>query len=116
MTKQSRIENLISKCLLLHDRKIDLSLDRINRLNKDLKIKSPYNTYLNYGLPPGPINNPGIESIKAALFPENTENLYFVARGDGYHTFSRTKNEHNKAKKEFQRIRRLARSQKAKKG
>jgi len=85
-------------------------------LNKDLKIKSPYNTYLNYGLPPGPINNPGIESIKAALFPANTENLYFVARGDGYHTFSRTKNEHNKAKKEFQRIRRLARKQKAKKG
>ena len=85
-------------------------------LNKDLKIKSPYNTYLNYGLPPGPINNPGIESIKAALFPANTENLYFVARGDGYHTFSRTKNEHNKAKKEFQRIRRLARKTESKKG
>ncbi|MBN4081375.1 endolytic transglycosylase MltG, partial [Caldithrix abyssi] len=55
--------------------------------NKDLKIESPYNTYLNYGLPPGPINNPGIESIKAAIFPANTEYLYFVARGDGYHTF-----------------------------
>jgi len=85
-------------------------------LNKDLKIKSPYNTYLNYGLPPGPINNPGIESIKAALNPANTEYLYFVARGDGYHTFSRTKDEHNKAKREFQKIRRQNRRQKAKKG
>jgi len=85
-------------------------------LNKDLKIKSPYNTYLNYGLPPGPINNPGIESIKAALFPANTENLYFVARGDGYHTFSQTKKEHNIAKKAFHKLRQMARRQKAKKG
>ena len=46
-------------------------------LNKDLKIKSPYNTYLNYGLPPGPINNPGIESIKAALYPEQIDFLFF---------------------------------------
>ena len=59
-------------------------------LNKDLKIKSPYNTYLNHGLPPGPINNPGLESIKAALYPEKVDYLFFVARGDGYHTFSKT--------------------------
>ena len=52
-------------------------------LNRDLKIVSPYNTYLNKGLPPGPINNPGIESIKAALFPTESDYLYFVARGDG---------------------------------
>ena len=75
-------------------------------LNKDLKIKSPYNTYLNYGLPPGPINNPGIESIKAALYPEQIDFLFFVARGDGYHTFTKTEKEHNIAKKEFQKIRR----------
>ena len=74
-------------------------------LNKDLKIKSPYNTYLNYGLPPGPINNPGIESIKAALYPEQIDFLFFVARGDGYHTFTKTEKEHNIAKKEFQKIR-----------
>ena len=74
-------------------------------LNKDLKIKSPYNTYLNYGLPPGPINNPGIESIKAALYPEKIDFLFFVARGDGYHTFTKTEEEHNLAKKEFQKIR-----------
>jgi UPF0755 protein len=85
-------------------------------LNKDLKIKSPYNTYLNYGLPPGPINNPGFESIKAALYPANTEFLYFVAKGDGYHTFSRTQKEHNTAKRKFHKLRRLARRQKAKKG
>jgi UPF0755 protein len=85
-------------------------------LNKDLKIKSPYNTYLNYGLPPGPINNPGIESIKAALYPVNTEFIYFVARGDGYHTFSRTQDEHNIAKRKFQKLRRKNRRLKAEKG
>ena len=75
-------------------------------LNKDLKIKSPYNTYLNYGLPPGPINSPGLESIKAALYPEKVDFLFFVAKGDGYHTFSRTEKEHNKAKRDFQKVRR----------
>ena len=84
-------------------------------LNKDLKIKSPYNTYLNEGLPPGPINNPGIESIKAALYPAETDYLYFVARGDGYHTFSRTKEEHNIAKRKFQKIRRQLKKQQPKK-
>ena len=78
-------------------------------LNKDLKIKSPYNTYLNYGLPPGPINNPGLESIKAALYPEEIDFLYFVAKGDGYHTFSKTEKEHNKAKRAFQKVRRKMR-------
>lgn len=84
-------------------------------LNRDLRVKSPYNTYLNYGLPPGPINNPGKESIMAALYPAENDYLYFVARGDGYHTFSRTKEEHNKAKKKFQKIRRTnSREQRAK--
>ena len=85
-------------------------------LNKDLKIESPYNTYLHYGLPPGPINNPGIESIRAALNPAETDYLYFVAKGDGYHTFSKTKEAHNKAKRQFQKVRREARIQKLKKG
>ena len=84
-------------------------------LNKDLKIKSPYNTYLNEGLPPGPINNPGIESIKAALYPVETDYLFFVAKGDGYHTFSRTKEEHNIAKRKFQKIRRQLKKQQSKK-
>ena len=83
-------------------------------LNRDLKIVSPYNTYLNKGLPPGPINNPGIESIKAALFPVESDYLYFVARGDGYHTFSITEKQHNKAKRDFQKVRRNAEKLKSK--
>jgi len=75
-------------------------------LNDDLKIDSPYNTYLYYGLPPGPINNPGKESLKSALYPEETDYLYFVAKGDGSHTFSKTIREHINAKRRFDRIRR----------
>lgn len=74
----------------------------------DLKIDSPYNTYLKKGLPPGPIGNPGKASIRAALYPDDNNYLFFVARGDGYHTFTRTIAEHQKAKNEFQRVRRLA--------
>ncbi len=84
-------------------------------LNKDLKIDSPYNTYLNYGLPPGPINNPGKESIIAAMYPADTNYLYFVARGNGYHAFSKTQSEHNHAKREFQKVRRKVRRQNVKK-
>tara|TARA_B100002051_G_scaffold202061_1_gene192134 strand:- start:3809 stop:4843 length:1035 start_codon:yes stop_codon:yes gene_type:complete len=75
-------------------------------LNKDLKIKSPYNTYLHKGLPPGPINSPGHESLKAALYPEENDYLYFVAKGDGYHTFSKNEKDHERAKRAFQRVRR----------
>ena len=49
----------------------------------DLDVNSPYNTYLNYGLPPGPICNPGLASIEAALQPKHTSYLYYVARNDG---------------------------------
>ncbi|MHB9133102.1 MAG: endolytic transglycosylase MltG [Armatimonadota bacterium] len=66
-------------------------------LNKDLEIDSPYNTYRYAGLPPGPINNPGLSSFMAALKPEKSEYLYYVARGDGTHVFSRTLAEHNAA-------------------
>jgi len=83
--------------------------------NKDLRIKSPYNTYLNKGLPPGPINSPGKESLLAALFPEENDFLYFVARGDGYHTFSTNKKDHDKAKRKFQKIRRQLKREKRKK-
>jgi len=67
---------------------------------RDLEVKSPYNTYLHRGLPPGPICNPGASSIEAALYPEETECLYYVALGDGSHIFSRTKREHARAKVE----------------
>lgn len=68
---------------------------RKNRvLKKDLMIKSKYNTYLHTGLPPGPINNPGKDAIMAALFPEKTDFLFFVATGNGGHRFAKTLNEH----------------------
>lgn len=63
----------------------------------DLLRESPYNTYRSQGLPPGPICNPGVDSIRAALWPSRTDFLYFVARGDGTHTFSRSLQEHNRA-------------------
>lgn len=56
--------------------------------------KSPYNTYLNPGLPPGPICNPGLASIKAVLSPASTTHLYFFAKGDGSHVFAETYDEH----------------------
>ena len=64
---------------------------------KDLKYDSPYNTYLYPGLPPGPIANPGREAIEAALFPADADFLYFVAKNDGGHQFSRTFAEHRAA-------------------
>lgn len=80
-------------------------------LYRDLRIESPYNTYRNYGLPPGPINNPGRASILAALFPEKNNYLYFVANGQGGHTFSRTYTEHQRAVLEFRRMRAQMRAQ-----
>jgi len=62
---------------------------------EDLQIDSPYNSYRNPGLPPGPICNPGLASLEAALEPAATEDLYFVARPDGSHAFARTLEEHN---------------------
>ncbi len=67
-------------------------------LNRDLQIPSPYNTYLHRGLPPGPINNPGVKAIHAAMHPEATEYLYFVANGTGGHSFSATLRDHLRAK------------------
>ncbi len=82
-------------------------------LNKDLKIKSPYNTYLYQGLPPGPINSPGFESLKAALYPEDNDYLYFVAKGDGYHTFSKNEKDHERAKRAFQRVRKKVKKERS---
>jgi UPF0755 protein len=71
----------------------------------DLRVQSPYNTYVNYGLPPGPINNPGLASITAALYPVKHRYLYFVATGEGGHRFSLTFLEHGKAKQRYLRTR-----------
>lgn len=70
---------------------------------KDLRTAGPYNTYLNRGLPPGPISNPGAAALAAALNPSKEDYLYFVSRNDGSHTFSRTLPEHNRAVERFRR-------------
>lgn len=66
-------------------------------LYKDLEIDSPYNTYKNPGLPPGPIGSPGVNAIKAVLKPEKNDYLYFVAEKDGHHRFTKTFAEHQQA-------------------
>ena len=84
-------------------------------LKDDLYIQSPYNTYRNRGLPPGPINNPGLKSILAATWPADTEYLYMVAVGDGTHSFHSDYNSFLRAKRRFQRVRReVARNGKGK--
>lgn len=70
---------------------------------KDLKLDSPYNTYLYPGLPPGPICNPGKEALEAALYPADVKYLYFVSKNDGSHHFSRTFREHQRAVLKYQK-------------
>jgi UPF0755 protein len=74
---------------------------------RDLAIESPYNTYLHYGLPPTPINNPGKKSILAALHPASHNYLYFVSNGEGGHVFSKTYEEHQKAVQRYRRLREM---------
>ena len=69
----------------------------------DLDVPSPYNTYRHAGLPPGPICSPGRRSLLAAMHPADSDALYFVARGDGTHYFSRTFREHRAARREAAR-------------
>ena len=70
---------------------------------EDLKVNSPYNTYLHAGLPPGPIANPGLGAIRAALRPARTDYFFYVARPDGSHAFSRTLSEHLANVRRFRR-------------
>jgi UPF0755 protein len=62
----------------------------------DMQFRSPYNTYRNVGLPPGPIGNPGKSSLEAAMHPAQSDYYYFVADAQGHHRFARTIEEHNK--------------------
>lgn len=73
---------------------------------KDLEMQDPYNTYRNYGLPPGPIANPGADAIKAAVNPAETNEYYFVADGTGGHQFSSTLKEHNNNVQKWRKIQR----------
>ncbi|OZG71333.1 ABC transporter substrate-binding protein [Hahella sp. CCB-MM4] len=77
-----------------------------NITRKHLKQATPYNTYVIKGLPPTPISMPGEASIKAALNPDVTGDLYFVAKGDGTHAFSKTLREHTNAVRAYQLKRR----------
>jgi UPF0755 protein len=73
-------------------------------LDRDKEIDSPYNTYRNAGLPPGPISNPGVASLRSAMQPAEADYLYFVSNADGKtHTFSSTIAEHNRAVARFRR-------------
>ncbi len=77
----------------------------------DYRIQHEYNTYLFRGLPPGPITNPSPSSLRAVANPEDHDYLYFVARGDGRHTFSKTLQEHNRAAREYYRVMRERRGE-----
>ena len=79
-------------------------------LYRDLEVNSPYNTYRRRGLPPGPIASPGAASLEAALFPADTNFLFFVAHPDGHHEFRRTHAEHLAA---IRMVRAVARQQAA---
>lgn len=74
-----------------------------NLRKEDLKMRTPYNTYVIQGLPPGPISNPGRSSILAALYPASVKYLYFVSRNDGSHHFSISFKEHNEAVRRYQK-------------
>ncbi|MEJ5273655.1 MAG: endolytic transglycosylase MltG [Spirochaetota bacterium] len=91
LNKKMRLELCPTVEYILPSHKKKLTLD-------DLNIKSPYNTYINSGLPPTPICNPSFESLKAAFFPAKTDYLFYVAKGDGTHYFSKTYSEHLKYK------------------
>lgn len=80
-----------------------LGVPKERLFENDLKIPSPYNTYLHEGLPPGPICSPGLASLEAALYPKEVPYLYFVSKGDGSHIFSRSNEEHVNAKLRVQR-------------
>lgn len=102
--------NRLRKEMLLQcDPTVIYALKQMDKYNppltlKDLRYDSPYNTYVNRGLPPGPIGNPGESAIRAALAPAPTDFLYFVANTQGGHFFAATLAEHNKNVAKYHRL------------
>jgi len=89
------------------DPTVQYALGEGKKLNHQyLELESPYNTYRHYGLPPGPINNPGKSSIRAVLFPRQHEFLFFVATGVGGHHFAKQFSDHQKNINKYHRTRR----------
>lgn len=76
--------------------------ETLNIRKSDIRARTDYNTYVINGLPPGPIANPGWESLKAALYPAKTQDLYFVSRNDGTHIFSTNYKDHQNAVRVYQ--------------
>lgn len=101
------VHNRLKKNMRLEmDSTLQYSLGKYGQrlLNTDKEVDSPYNTYMHTGLPPGPISNPGVKSIEAALNPADVDYIFFVSNADGIsHTFSTTLREHNKAVEKFRR-------------
>ena len=100
-TISSVYHNRLNKNMLLQaDPTIQYILPETKKriLVKHTKIKNPYNTYLYKGLPPGPINNPGLSALIAAAYPIKTDFLYFVADNKGRHIFNKTFKAHLKSK------------------
>lgn len=120
------LASIVEKEAVLDEERDDVAATFINRLNiemplqscatvnyvlgewkthltlDDIAVDSPYNTYINSGLPPTPINSPGKQSILAVLNPADVDYLYFVAKGDGSHAFSVTYEDHLAAKNKYQ--------------
>lgn len=95
---------LQSGMLLQADPTVNFAVGKRRRLFfKDYEVKSPYNTYIHPGLPPGPITNPDLSSIKAALFPADHNYLYMVAKPSGGHAFSKTYAQHLKKAEEWRK-------------
>lgn len=88
--------------LLQADPTVNYAVKEKRRLYyKDYKVNHPYNTYIHKGLPPGPITNPSLSSIHAALYPEDHDYIFMVARPNGYHAFSKTYAEHQRKSAEW---------------
>jgi len=95
------LESCATVFYALHIAKPDKYQEKNKLTKRDLKFESSYNTYIHTDLPPGPICSPGENSIKAVIYPADVDYLYFVAKGDGHHHFSKTFREHIAAKEKY---------------